>query len=294
MTSTAETDGAPRDRRRHPLPGPRGRRRTRDRRCCCCTACRRPPRVWRDVQPALADWSSRPRCRPARARRICLRRARSTCRRSTAQVVALLETELPGQPVDVVGHDWGGIVAHAPGRSRARTWCAGSAIANAPHGSVNPLRAAHVPVFALPVVPGAAVPARWRARRRASCSPPRWRSTTRLDPDVRAEYVAAYTEPDKVTRDARLLPRGRPASGGRPGSARRPSPHLRRRSRQTASWCSGAPRDPVLPVGVGEHVVAAIGSQCVMVDDPGCRSLRDRGGSETVIAVLRRLPGRPG
>jgi pimeloyl-ACP methyl ester carboxylesterase len=212
------------------------------------------------------------------------------------QVVALLESELPGQPVDVVGHDWGGMVALHVAGSRPDL-VRRLVVANAPYGNVNPLRAAHIPVFALPLVPelifrlGGARVVDFMLRAA-------WRSTARLDPDVRAEYVAAYTAPDKVAAMLgyyRAAARPAVAALARLGD---PSPEPPRVTTDQVLVLWGA-ADPVLPVGVGEGVVAAIGSQCVMVTIPGAGHFVIEEDTDTVISVLqdfladsREGPGR--
>jgi pimeloyl-ACP methyl ester carboxylesterase len=200
------------------------------------------------------------------------------------QVAALLDSEAPGQPVDLVGHDWGGMVALHIAGSRPDL-VRRLAVANAPYGNVNPLRAAHVPVFALPLVPellfrlGGARVVDFMLRAA-------WRSPARLDPDVRAEYVAAYTEPDKVSAMLGYYrAAARPAVAALAGLGDpTPAPPRVTADRVLVLWGAA---DPVLPVGVGEGVVAAIGSQCVMVTIPGAGHFVIEEATDTVISVLR-------
>ncbi|MCW2543330.1 MAG: Epoxide hydrolase [Frankiales bacterium] len=200
-----------------------------------------------------------------------------------AQIAALLEAECPGEPVDVVGHDWGGVVA---------LWLAGTrpdlvrrlAVANAPLGDVDPLRAFHIPLFALPVLPELAF--------RLSGKPlvdfmlaAAWRSAAQLEPDVRAEYVAAYTTPDKV---AAML--GYYRAGARPRIAsllrlgpRPVGPPVVTAEQMLVLWGAA---DPVLPVSVGESLVTTLGPRCVMVTVPGAGHYVIDEAGETVTAVL--------
>jgi len=183
-----------------------------------------------------------------------------------AEVVALLEQELPGQQVDVVGHDWGGVVA---------LWLAGShphlvrrlAVANAPHGRINPLRAAHIPLFALPLLPELVF--RLGGRRIVDLMfSVAWKSDRPLDPELHAEYVAAYTEPDKVSAMLgyyRAAARPAIAAGLRVGDNPASPPPVKA-ERMLVIWGAA---DPVLPVSVGESVVQALGADCVMVTIPG-------------------------
>ena len=68
------------------------------------------------------------------------------------QLVGLLEAEVPGQRVDVVGHDWGGSVALGLAGIRPDL-VRRLVVANAPYRKINLLRAAHIPFFALPALP---------------------------------------------------------------------------------------------------------------------------------------------
>ncbi|MCU1587632.1 MAG: Epoxide hydrolase [Frankiales bacterium] len=202
----------------------------------------------------------------------------------TDQVIALLESELPGQRVDLVGHDWGGVVAlHLAGvrPDLVRRL----AVANAPYGHVNPLRAAHVPFFALPVVPellfrlgGARIVDFMLAAA--------WRSSARLDPDVRAEYVAAYTEPANVRAMLgyyRAAARPVLAALARLGDPAPDRPHVEA-DRVLVLWGAA---DPVLPVAIGEAAVAAIGAHCVMVTVPGAGHFVIEEATDTVVSVLQ-------
>ena len=113
-----------------------------------------------------------------------------------------------------------------------------------------------------------------------------WRSAARLDPDVRAEYVAAYTGPDTVQAMLgyyRAAARPVVAAVARLGEPV-PEPPRVEADRVLVLWGAA---DPVLPVGVGEAVVAAIGSQCVMVTVPGAGHFVIEEASDTVISVLR-------
>ncbi len=182
-----------------------------------------------------------------------------------AQLVALLDHLLPGQRVDVVGHDWGGSVALglagiAPEKVRRL------AIANAPYRKVNLLRAAHIPLFTLPVAPellfrlggariiDAMLGLAWKAK------------DVTLDPEAKAEYVAAYTDPARVTA---MLGYYRAATRPKLAAALRRTP------------LAGAPRvnaekmlvlwgaaDPVLTVAIAESVVKDLGPSCQLVTIP--------------------------
>jgi pimeloyl-ACP methyl ester carboxylesterase len=182
------------------------------------------------------------------------------------QLVALLDAEVPGQRVDVVGHDWGGSLALALAGARPDL-VRRLVVANAPYRDVNLLRAAHIPFFALPVAPELVF--RLGGRRVVDLMfSLAWKADTELDADVRAEYTAAYTDPTRVTamlgyyraaarpKLAALLTRGE-------GPAR---PPLVRAEKMLVIWGAA---DPVLPVSIGESVVKDLGADCVMVTIPG-------------------------
>ena len=92
---------------------------------------------------------SPPTCRASAARATP---ARTTSPSLVAQLAALVEAEVPGGRVDVVGHDWGGSLALALAGARPDL-VRRLVVANAPFRTVPLLRAAHIPFFALPVVP---------------------------------------------------------------------------------------------------------------------------------------------
>lgn len=174
------------------------------------------------------------------------------------ELVALLDAEGLDQ-VDLVGHDWGGILALGlaglhPERVRRLV------VANAPYVAL-PTRAYHVPLLALPVLPelvfrlggGRVVDLMLRAA---------WRSDTVLDPEVRAEYRAAYTGRAAVR-----------AMLGYYRAAARPVVRGRRDLLPPVTtdgvvvlW--GA-LDPVLPISTGETVVRDLGPSAQMVTVPG-------------------------
>ena len=222
--------------------------------------------VWRDVAPALAKGGRRVLAPDLPGLGGSAYSGPFDVPSVVAQLVALLDEELPGQRVDVVGHDWGGSVAlglTGAHPDRVRRLC----VANTVFRHVNLLRAPHIPFFALPLAPEAlfrlggarVVEALLRAG---------WKSEISLDPEAKAEYVAAYSEPDKVRA---ML--GYYRASARPKAAA--ALHLRERP-------AGPPRvqaeemlvlwgaaDPVLPISIGESIVKDLGARCAMVTVPG-------------------------
>jgi pimeloyl-ACP methyl ester carboxylesterase len=197
------------------------------------------------------------------------------------QLAALIEAETSGA-VDVVGHDWGGSLAlglagHRP--DLVRRLC----VANAPYRQIPLHRAVHIPLFALPAVPELIF--RLGGRRVVDTMLSlAWKSATPLDEERRAEYEAAYTDPEKVS-----------AMLGYYRAAARP----RLQALLTRTSMDGAPRvkaekslvlwgalDPVLPIGTGESVVRDLGADCVMVTVPGAGHFVIEEATAVVVDVL--------
>ena len=199
-----------------------------------------------------------------------------------SQLVALVEAEVHGGRVDVVGHDWGGSLALALAGARpdlVRRLC----VANAPYREVPFLRAFHIPFFTLPLAPELLF--RLGGRRVVDAMLDYgWRSPRALEPAVRAEYAAAYSDPTGV---AAMLAYYRGVSRPRLAAA------LRRRAAR------GKPRvaaeqllvlwgaeDPVLPISTGESVVRDLGASCRMVTFPGVGHFVVEEAPELVTGLL--------
>ena len=199
-----------------------------------------------------------------------------------AQVVALLDAELPGQRVDVVGHDWGGSVALGlagahPDRVRRL------AVANTVFRHVNLLRAPHIPFFALPGAPEA-VFRLGGARVVELMLKLGWKSDVVLDPASRAEYVAAYTDPEKVRAMLgyyRAAARPRLKALLRRGThAAPPRVHV---EKALVLWGAA---DAVLPVSLGESIVDDLGASCSMVTIPGAGHFVIEEAPEVALTAL--------
>jgi pimeloyl-ACP methyl ester carboxylesterase len=180
------------------------------------------------------------------------------------QLAALIEAEVSGA-VDVVGHDWGGSLAlglagHRP--DLVRRLC----VANAPFREIPLLRAVHIPFFALPAAPELLF--RFGGRRVVDAMLDiAWKASTPLDAERRAEYEAAYTDPEKVSA---MLAYYRAAARPRVKALlNRTSMEGAPRVRVEKSLVLWGALDPVLPVSTGESVVRDLGADCVMVTVPG-------------------------
>lgn len=182
------------------------------------------------------------------------------------QVAALLDAEVDG-PVDVAGHDWGGVVALGLAGLRPDL-VRRLVVANAPYKVGPPAyRAVHIPLLSLPVLPEVAF---WLAGRRLVDLMLRlgWRSTPPLDEERRAEYAAAYTGREHLRAFLGYYrAAARPRAGALvPGSALAQA--LPAVDVEAALVVWGA-LDPVLPVWVGEAAVRDLGPGTRMTTVPG-------------------------
>jgi len=210
-----------------------------------------------------------------------------------AQVAALIQAEVTGGQVDVVGHDWGGVLALALAGDRPDL-VRRLVIANAPGRHLNLLRAAHVPFFSLPVAPGLLFRAAGRSVVQAMLALA-WKSPTPLDAETRAEYTAAYSDPERVHAMLGYYRAAtRPQLRQRLHLARAPGHCRVRAERILVLW--GA-RDPVLPVSCGESLVRDLGPTCAMVTVPAAGHFVIEEAPEVVTRVLLEVlddtaPGR--
>lgn len=182
------------------------------------------------------------------------------------QLVALLDEELPGQQVDVVGHDWGGSLALAlagthPTRVRRL------AVSNTVYRSVPLHRTLYMPFLALPLAPELLFRV-CGTRVVEQVMRALWKSSTPLEPEVLAEYAAAYGDP---VRAAAMLGYYRAAVRPQVRSVlteRKVRSGLPRVDVERALVFWGA-RDEVLPISTGETIVRDLGPSCTMTTVPG-------------------------
>jgi pimeloyl-ACP methyl ester carboxylesterase len=227
--------------------------------------------IWRDVAPALAEQGRRVLAPDLPGLGGSSYSGPYDVASVVQQVVALLDAEVPGQRVDVVGHDWGGSVALGltggfPERVRRL------AVANTVFRHVNLLRAPHIPFFAVPGAPEVLFRL-GGARVVETMLRLGWKSDVVLDSEAKAEYVAAYSDPEKVRAmlgyyRAAVRPKlaaalHLPLKGGGPKQA---GPPRVRAEEMLVLWGAA---DGVLPVSVGESIVKDLGASCSMVTVPG-------------------------
>jgi len=199
-----------------------------------------------------------------------------------AELAALVETEVPGGRVDVVGHDWGGSLALGLAGARPDL-VRRLVVANAPYREIPLLRAAHIPFFALPLAPELLFRLGGRKVVDAMLSLG-WRSTVVLPADSRAEYEAAYTDRESV---GAMLGYYRAVARPRLFGAlrRRKGAGVTRVAAEQALVLWGA-LDPVLPVSIGEGIVRDLGADCVMVTVPGAGHFIIEEAPDVVAQVL--------
>jgi haloacetate dehalogenase len=238
--------------------------------------------MWRDVAPGLAD-----------GRRVLAPDLPGLGGSSYAgpfdlesvasQVAALVEKEVPGGRVDVVGHDWGGATALALAGYRPDL-VRRLAVANTAFRSLEVLKAFHFPLFAVGGVPELAFTLAGPRLVRFMLSYP-WKAATPIDPEALAEYVSAYTDPAKVRAMLGYYRAStRPKAKAALGLAAPPSSPPVHAEKMLVLWGAG---DPVLPVRTGEGIVQDLGPACVMVTvlDAGHYVVEE--APEVVLEALR-------
>jgi len=244
--------------------------------------------AWKDLAPALAD-GRRVLCPDLPGLGGSAYSGPFDVPSVVGQLMALLDQELPGRRIDLVGHDWGGSLALAmvgahPERFRSLV------VANAPYRKLPVFRAAHIPFFALPVAPELlfrfggphVVHAMFRAA---------WKGERQLDPEVMAEYTAAYTDPGKVKAMLGYYrgvarPRASALVKGLVTRSSEPKPPRVQADRMLVLW--GA-LDPVLPIWVGESVTKDLGSSCSMVTVPKAGHFVVEEAPEVCLEAIQEL-----
>lgn len=199
------------------------------------------------------------------------------------QVAALVDKEVPGGRVDVVGHDWGGGVALALAGYRPDL-VRRLAVANTAYRRIDLLRAFHFPLFALPGLPELVGRALGVRLVELMLRYP-WRAERPLDAAAKAEYVAAYTDPERLRAmlgyyRAAARPKVK-AAIGMGGAPSYPPVHA---EKMLVLW--GA-EDPVLPVRIGEGIVQDLGPDCVMVTVLGAGHFVVEEAPEVSLEALR-------
>ena len=211
-----------------------------------------------------------------------------------AQEMAALVLHVADGPVDVVGHDWGGVIALALAETRPEL-VHRLVVVNAPYRKLDLLHAWHLPTLNLPVLPELLlrqVGGEGFVRRAfAYC----WKGDEAPSSALLAHYGTAYADParqDAMLGYYRAAGRSRAADlvgalvarvrGGDAPTEPRPSVA----ARTLVVWGAA---DPVLPLAVGEAVVRDLGADTVMVTVPGVGHFPHEEAPEVVTPVIARF-----
>jgi pimeloyl-ACP methyl ester carboxylesterase len=200
------------------------------------------------------------------------------------EMAALILHEVDG-PVDVVGHDWGGILALALAKARPDL-VRRLVVVNAPYRKINLARAFHIPLFSLPGLPEVAF--RVGGRRLVDgMLRLAWKSDRPLDPDVRDRYVAAYAQPQRVSAMLGYYRAATRAQLARLRSRAQTSP---------APVPSGLGRlvlwgaaDPVLPMAIAESACRDLGPAAELVALPGIGHFPLEEAPEDSVRIITRF-----
>lgn len=176
-----------------------------------------------------------------------------------AELAALVLHEVDG-PVDVVGHDWGGVLAMALAARRPEV-VRRLVVLNAPYRRVDLRRAAHIPFFCLPVLPELALRA-GGPRMVAGMIRYAWRAPEGPDPEALRADADAYADPARV---AAMLSYYRENLRPQPGRRRARAVRRPVAARKLVVWGAA---DPVLPLPVGEAAARDLGPGTLLLSVP--------------------------
>ena len=209
------------------------------------------------------------------------------------ELAALVLHEFDG-PVDVVGHDWGGVLALGLAGQRPELVRRLVDISG-PYRRLNVLTAWHVPLFALPALPELAFGLGGEQIVRAMFRGG-WKGATPIDGDVLEHYVSAYSSPDRVSA---LL--GYYRASARPRAAKMltdllgqssstlPPPRVKV-DRALVVW--GAD-DPSTRLPDGEAVVDDLGPSATMLTVPGVGHWPHEEAPDVVVPAIAEFLRAP-
>lgn len=211
-----------------------------------------------------------------------------------SELAALVLHEVDGQ-VDIVGHDWGGVLALAVARARPDL-VRRLVIINAPYRDFKWHRAPYIAGFALPGAPEAVF--RLTGERViAAMLRAGWRTEPALPADIANHYAAAYADPQRITAMLgyyRAFARPAAARAIRTalhrGPGRTPAPAHLSVERSLVIWGAA---DPVLPVSVGESVVRNLGTNASMVTLPGVGHFAPEEAPAVVVPTIAEFLRAP-
>jgi pimeloyl-ACP methyl ester carboxylesterase len=207
-----------------------------------------------------------------------------------AELAALALHEVDG-PVDVVGHDWGGVLAIALAGARPQL-VRRLVVINAPYRHVDLRHAFHMPLFALPWLGEAAFGVGGR-RLVENMIRYAWRAPGGPDPRALRADAEAYADPVRIRAmlgyyRENLRPRlFRMLTGAGPD---RPD-DVPRGQRRLVVW--GA-LDPVLPMAVGEAAVRDLGPDTELLSVPGAGHFVVEEAPDVVVPAVAAFLREPG
>lgn len=229
------------------------------------------------------------------------------------ELAALALHEVDG-PIDVIGHDWGGVIAIALASARPEL-VRRLVVIDAPYRRVQLSRAPHLPFFALPLAPEAAF-AIGGGRLVELMIRYGWRAERPPEPALLATYVRAYQSRAQVgamlayyrdnlrpwlrrewslagwsrgsARGSALGPSRGSARGPARGSARGPAspPALPK----LVVWGAA---DPVLPMPVAEAAVRNLGADTRLLSVPGAGHFVVEEAPEVVVPAVAEFLRAP-
>lgn len=196
------------------------------------------------------------------------------------ELAALVLHEVDG-PVDVVGHDWGGSLAIALAAARPDL-VRRLVVVSAPFRKIDFRRAAHMPFFALPVLPELlfALAGRELVRRMIGYA---WRAPQPLDRDRLEHYAAAYADPARVAAMLGYYRAAMRSVVSRTVRSHGAIPVGPAPQRCLVVWGAA---DPVLPLAVGEAVVRDLGPSTEFVTLPGVGHFPLEEAPEIAVPVI--------
>lgn len=211
-----------------------------------------------------------------------------------AELAALVMHEVD-RPVDIVGHDWGGILALAIAKLRPDV-VRRLVVINAPYRDFKLHRAPHVVGFALPWAPEAAFRLTGERLFRAMLQAG-WRSEPALPADIADHYAAAYADPQHTAAMLGYYRAfARPAAGRalaklvHVGAGAKSAPAHLDIERSLVIWGAA---DPVLPVSVGESVVRDLGATASMMTLPGVGHFAAEEAAAVVVPAVSEFLRAP-
>jgi pimeloyl-ACP methyl ester carboxylesterase len=201
------------------------------------------------------------------------------------ELAALILHEIDG-PVDVVGHDWGGVLALALAGARPDL-VRRLVVINAPYRKVNLARAFHIPLFSLPGLPEVAFRLGGRGLIDAMLRLA-WKAERPLDPDVRDRYAAAYAEPQRISAMLGYYRAGTRAKLARRRSSDRPDASAAAPTGLGRLVLWGA-ADPVMPMSIAESVATDLGPAAELVSLPGIGHFPLEEAPEDSVRIITRF-----